>query len=118
MIRYAKVLEIDDTQFLVRLCHHPALANIPGDNKKPCGLLTVDTVTPDEPGQPHLMRMIIDCQSPHWQQLCFDAFSKADCLQVLGVLLKQKVGVLLPADMMSAARELEASLMKRVGYAA
>jgi hypothetical protein len=116
MIRYAKVLEIDDTQFLVRLCHHPALANIPGDSDKPCGLLTVDTVIPDAPLRPHLMRMIINCQTPHWQQLCFDVFNEADCLEVLAVLVRQKNGALSPADMMDAALHLQGSLLTRVGY--
>lgn len=116
MIRFAKVLEIDDHQFLVRLCHHRALAGLPYDaaDTTPCTLLTIDAVLPCEEEPHHLMRMIINCQVPVLQRRCFEAVNELHCLEALETLNRQRMGQLNRHEMMEATQRLQASLLSQV----
>ena len=116
MIRFAKILETKGHQFLIRSCHHPALAGLPPRNEAPSSaLLTIDTefATADA-DNPDMARMVINCQQPPYQQLLFELFNAAQCQQVLHLLELQRRELLSPQEMIEATGELQDLLLAQV----
>lgn len=113
MIRFAKILEIDAHQFLIRACHHPALAMLPELGEKQYQLLTIDTET-REHDEPHMMRMVVNCQRADLLEKCFAAFDEGHCLEVLKTLLDERMGLLSQQDMIEATNRLQQLLLQAV----
>ena len=117
MIRFAKILEYDNHQFLIRACHHPALVGVPhlDDPTQFKALLTIDTeqsVAP-ETGPPTLMRLVVNCQKKWIQEKCFQLINELHCMEVLRILQKQAAGALTDFEFAMLTTTLQEQLIEQ-----
>jgi hypothetical protein len=109
MLRYAKILEYDDHQFLVRACNNLYVA-LGDDSGEPATILTIDIETPDGASS-RTLRMIL--RYDDWEQVlqCLENFEESSCFEVLQVLLDVRAGVLTQEMATTAVERIQQLLL-------